>query len=230
MGEINIPRNHQVALKAVNNRELDRFIDQSIREEKSCIPHHVLADCGPFVSACLRSFYEAIAEFNRSKSPRKRDEARGRALQAGSELYFAVGTMKQRVEDQEKEGQLFFVDDDIGRPSYFAKHLRVMVSYQWRSTVDEEWKRGCITFVHDVEARPDYTAPVPKRKPSAAKQEPELQYQLSLSWEQLTRLSLYAVREYLKSGRDRNKIPKVFQAKTDPHTRGLNNFSTQFWS
>ena len=33
MGEINIPRDQQTAITAIDARELDRLIDQAIREE-----------------------------------------------------------------------------------------------------------------------------------------------------------------------------------------------------
>ena len=137
--------------------------------------------------------------------------------------------MKQRLEIEQKDAQLFIVDDQIMPPHRFSKHLSVRVSYRWRGTVDDEWKFGHITFVHDVDLRPDYTTPAPKRKPSAAKREQDLQNTLYQTWEHLMRGALYSVRDYFRDGGDGDKIPDTFQATVDSHSRELNNYSTQFW-
>jgi hypothetical protein len=132
------------------------------------------------------------------------------------------------METEQKEGQLFFVDDQISPPYRFSKHLIVKVSYRWRRTVDDEWTFGSIAFVHDVDLRSDYTIPAPKLKPSAAKQEQDLQKSLYQTWEHLMRNALYSVRDYFREDRDGDKIPDIFQVTVDSH-RGLNNYSTQFW-
>jgi hypothetical protein len=137
--------------------------------------------------------------------------------------------MKQRLETEQKEAQLFIVDDQIMPPHRFSKHLSVRVSYRWRRTVDDEWTFGSITFVHDVDLRPDYATPIPKRKPSAAKREQDQQDRLYQTWEHLMRGALYSVRDYFREGGDGDKIPDTFQATVDSHSRGLNNYSTQFW-
>ncbi|WP_245438912.1 hypothetical protein [Bradyrhizobium sp. SK17] len=41
--------------------------------------------------------------------------------------------------------------------------------------------------------------------------------------------ALYSVRDYFREGGDGDKIPDTFQATVDSHSRGLNNYSTQFW-
>jgi hypothetical protein len=147
----------------------------------------------------------------------------------GHDLSSAVEAMKQRMETEQKEGQLFYVDDQIMPPHRFSKHLSVRVSYRWRRTVDDEWTFGSITFAHDVDVRPDYTTLAPERKPSAAKQEQDLQNSLSRTWEELMRSALYSVRDYFREGGDGDKIPDTFQTTVDSHSRGLNNYGTQFW-
>lgn len=137
--------------------------------------------------------------------------------------------MKRRMETEEKEAQLFYVDDRIGPPFQLSKHLNVRVSYRWRRTVDDQWTYGSITFFHDVDLRPDYTLPPPKRKLSPAKQRREMESTLYRTWEHLMRLALYSVREYFRQGGDGDKIPETFQAKPDSYTRGLNNHSADFW-
>jgi hypothetical protein len=114
------------------------------------------------------------------------------------------------------------------QPHHFGESMNVRVSYRWRRTVDDEWTFGSITFVHKVDLRPDYTMPAPKRKPSAVKQEQDLQNRLYQAWEHLMRGALHSVRDYFKEG-DGGKILETFQATVDSHTRGLNNYSTQFW-
>ncbi len=230
MGEINIPRDQQVAIAAIDASELDRLIEQAIREERSGDLHRLsLANCGSHIATKLHSFDQALARHREAKAPRKRAETGDALRRAGHDLSFAVGAMKQRMETERKEGQLFSVDDQITPPYRFSKHLSVRVSYRWRRTVDDEWTFGSITFVHDVDRRPDYTIPAPKRKPSAAKQEQDLQNRLYQTWEHLMRGALYSVRDYFREGGDGDKIPDTFQATVDSHTRGLNNYSTQFW-
>lgn len=230
MGEINIPRDQQVAIAAIDASELDRLIEQAIREERSGDLHRLpLGNCGSYIATKLHSFDQALAKHREAKAPRKRAETGDGLGRAGRDLSFAVGAMKQRMETEQKEGQLFSIDDQIIPPHRFSKHLRVRVSYRWRRTVDDEWSFGHITFVHDADLRPDYTTPVPKRKRSAAKQEQDLQDRLYQTWEHLMRGALYSVRDYFRDGGDGDKIPETFQATVDSYSRGLNNYSTQFW-
>lgn len=230
MGEINIPREQQNALQAIDTSELDRLVDQAIREERSGDLHRLpLTSCGPYISTKLHYFEQALAKHHLAKAPRKRAETENTLRRAGSDLSFAVGAMKRRMETEQKEGQLFYVDDQIMPPHRFGERLSVRVSYRWRRAVDGEWTFGSITFVHNADIRPDYTIPVPRRKPSAAKQEQDRQTKLYQTWEHLMRGALYSVRDYFKEGGDGDKIPETFQATVDSHTRGLNNYSTQFW-
>lgn len=230
MGEINIPRDQQNALKAIDTNDLDRLVDQAIREERLGDLYGLpLTSCGPYISTKLHYFEQALAKHRVAKAPRKRAETENALRRAGSDLSFAVGVMKRRMETEQKEGELFYVDDQIMPPHRFGECLSVRVGYRWRRTVDDEWTFGSITVVHNVDLRPDYTIPVPKRKPSAAKQEQDRQTKLYQTWEHLMRGALYSVRDYFKEGGDGDKIPETFQATVDSYSRGLNNYSTQFW-
>lgn len=230
MGEINIPRDQQNALKAIDTNDLDRLVDQAIREERSGDLHGLpLTSCGPYISTKLRYFEQALAKHRVAKASRKRAETENALRRAGSDLSFAVGAMKRRMETEQKEGELFYVDDQIMPPHRFGERLSVRVGYRWRRVVDDEWTFGSITFVHNVDLRPDHTIQVPKRKPSAAKQEQDRQTKLYQTWEHLMRGALYSVRDYFKEGGDGDKIPETFQATVDSYSRGLNNYSTQFW-
>lgn len=230
MGEINIPRDQQNALKAIDTNDLDRLVDQAIREERSGdLQGLPLRSCGAYISTKLHYFEQALAKHRVAKAPRKRAETENALRRAGSDLSFAVGAMKRRMETEQKEGELFYVDDQIMPPHSFGECLSVRVGYRWRRVVDDEWTFGSITFVHNVDLRPDHTIPVPKRKPSAAKQEQDRQTKLYQTWEHLMRGALYSVRDYFKEGGDGDKIPETFQATVDAYSRGLNNYSTQFW-
>lgn len=230
MGKVNIPRDEQVAIAAIDAGELDRLIDQAVREERSGDLHRLpLANCGSYVATRLHYFDQALARHREAKAPRKRAQTGDALRRAGHDLSFAVGAMKRRMEEEKKEGELFFVDDHIMPPYRFSKELSVRVGYRWRRTVEDEWTFASITFTHVHDPRPDYTLPIPKRKPSAAKQEQELQNSLYQTWEHLMRGALYSVRDYFRDGGDGDKIPDTFQATVDSHSRGLNNYSTQFW-
>jgi hypothetical protein len=230
MGEINIPRDQQTAITAIDARELDRLIDQAIREERSGELHRLpLAACGSHIGTKLHSFDRALAKHREAKAPRKRAETGDALRRAGHDLSFAVGTMKQRLETEQKDAQLFIVDDQIVPPYRFTTQMSVRVSYRWRRTIEDEWQWGSITFVHHHDPRPNYAVPAPTRKPSAAKQEQELQNRLYQTWEHLMRGALYSVRDYFRDGGDGAKIPETFQVTVDSYSRDLNNYSTQFW-
>ncbi len=140
MGEINIPRDQQTAITAIDARELDRLIDQAIREERSGELHRLpLAACGSHIGTKLHSFDRALAKHREAKAPRKRAETGDALRRAGHDLSFAVGAMKQRLETEQKDAQLFIVDDQIVPPYRFTTQMSVRVSYRWRRTIEDEW-------------------------------------------------------------------------------------------
>ena len=230
MGEIYISQHEQTALKAVDARQLQGLVEQALRDERATALHGLqLSSCGSFVAECLRDFEQDLAEYAKSKSAQKRARTEAQARRAGSDLLRAVQNMQHRMEEEEKEAQLFHIDDLISPPYRFSERIDVRVSYRWRRTIEDEWRHGSLIFVHDVDMRPDDTVPVPKRKLSAAKQEQDRQEKLYGYWEYLMRLALYSVRDYLRSGGDGNAIPENFQAKADKQSHLLNNFSCDFW-
>jgi hypothetical protein len=108
--------------------------------------------------------------------------------------------------------------------------LYIRVSFRWRKSIEDDWQHGSIRFHHQAQPpRPVYGQPLPKRKPSAAKQAEELQRDLAQTWAHMMRSALYTVRDYFQEGGDGALIPKEFEAVVDPHTRHLNNFSLNFW-
>lgn len=64
---------------------------------------------------------------------------------------------------------------------------------------------------------------------SAAERERERQDDLYRVWKHLLDLTLCSVRDYFRAGRDGGEIPSTFKAISDGHSRGLNNFSVDFW-
>lgn len=229
MGEINIPSDEQHAFKMIDANELDRLIDQVIREERLGDLHRLsLSRCGQFISTKLHYFERALMKHREAKSPRKRAETEYDLRRAGRELSFAFTDMKNRMETEERERQLFLIDDRIMPPYSFSTHLSVRVSYRWRRTIDGEWISGSIIFIHDVGQGPDYLMRLARRKPGAYKQEEDRQARLYETWEYLKRGALYSVRDYFREGGDGDKIPETFQVTVD-HTGGLNNYSTRFW-
>lgn len=229
MGEINLPREQQDALAAIDTRELQGIIEEAVREERSGTLRQALLRCGPYVETQLHYFERALAAHTKAKAARKRAETASALQRAAYDVSSAVADMKRRVETERRDGELFFVEDSIRPPYRFSRQLSVRVSYRWRRTVDDQWMFGSITFHHEVDLRPDYTLPAPKRKPSAAKQERDLQDRLYQVWEHLMRGALYSVRDYFKDGGDGDAIPGTFQTTVDSYSRGLNNYSTQFW-
>ncbi|MFS8147628.1 hypothetical protein [Rhizobium sp. BR 249] len=226
---INLDPSEKMALKSIDPRELRTLIDQAIAVERTGALYGLpLSSCGPYVSSKYRSFQQAVHDYSVAKSAKKRGETHDRAVRAGYDLTHAIHQMQDRMDTEEREGELFYVDDNLHWPTHFSRHLRVSISYRWRQSVDDNWSHGRITFAHEYAPRLNLAEPRPKRKPSAAKQARELEDQLAREWEHLAGLALYSVREFFREGGDGGKIPEDFTAKTD--TRGgLNNFSARFW-
>lgn len=226
---INLTNSEIIALKAIDKHELDKFIEEALEREQLSPLHQLpLSSCGPYVSNALHRFGEALSAVRAAKSAKNQEEKSSRARRAGMDLSFAFGQMKNRMETEEQEGQLFRIDDNIYWSTHFSKHLTVRVSYRWRKSAEDDWQTGSIKFEYDFQERPDYSIPRPKRKPSAAKQAQELQDKLSQTWESLMKQALWAVRDYFRDGGDGSKIPDTFTAIPD-QSGGLNNHSLRFW-
>ena len=230
MIEINIPRDVQEALKSIDAGALQRSIEACLDTQRAgSLREYRLDSCGPFVATKLREFEAALKEHAGAKAAKKLAETGSRARRAGSDLANAVQWMQHRLETEEKERQLFYIDDQILPPGRFGKQLTVPVRYRWRPSAEAEWVHGSITFSHVYNPKPDFSVPPPKRKPSASQQERELQEELWRQWEQLRDGGLHFLAEYLREGRDGAAIPKEFEARVSDHDRRLNNLSCRFW-
>ncbi|MBN9408141.1 hypothetical protein [Variovorax sp.] len=229
MGDLNVPQREAEALKAIDTDMLRDLIDQCIREGQSSAVRTLRLDaCGPYVASRLRQFESELSALQKAKSAKKRAEAEYDVRRAGGNLTDAVHQMKDRVATEERERQLFYVDDHVIPPSTFSGRLTVRISYQWRASVADSWTFGSIVFSHHVVSHPHYLQPVPARKPSAAKLERDRQEDLYRQWDYLKALGLQSIRDHFRQGGCAAGIPQTFQAKVDSHTQGLNNFSAQF--
>lgn len=232
MSALYLTEHEKAALRAVDLRRLDELVDEALWQQRITDLHDLqLSSCGAYVASQLRAFDCAIADYAKAKAAKKREDMRGRAWLAGRGLSAALHTMLERADEEDRERQLVRVDEMIHTPSRFSEHLEMRVRFDWRVKPEEPWNCGTITFVHDVDMRPDYTLPrhQPKRKPSAAKLEQERQDTLYRHWEHLRVLAMNAVREFLHEGGDAATIPERFVATTSGHDRYLNNFSCNFW-
>lgn len=230
MGDINIPRNVQDALRRTDTEALRALIEQCLRDERpSALRELPLHDCGLFVSTKRHAFERALEAYGKAKSDKKRADTLYDARSAGNTLLYAVQEMQHRMATEAEEGERFYIDDLITPPHSLGTHLSVRVSYRWRPSPTEAWTSGSITFLYDVNLRTDYSQPPPARKPSAAKLAEERRERLYSEWEHLKNQALFSVRDYFKDGGNGANIPDNFQVKLDSFSRGLNNHSTKFW-
>lgn len=230
MSTLYLSQHEITAIKAIDVREVERRVEQALDGACATALYDLhLSSCGLHIAYQLHKYERDLMNYAKAKAATKRAETRSRAWISGHDLIYVVRDMQQRVGEQEKETELLRIDDIIAPPYRFRDRIEVHVHYQWRRTVEDPWTFGTITFVHDVDMRPDYTLPQPKRKLSAAKQEEQRQETLYGRWEQLRRLALHAVREFLKSGGDGSRMPETFEAKPAARDRYLNNFSCDFW-
>lgn len=229
MGDINLSQTEKDSLRSIDPRELDESIDRALDGGPLAELHRLrLHDCGLYVANQLRDFEDAVRKYRDAKSTRKVAETHDRARRAGHRLSFAFAAMKQRMEIEEQEGELFRVDDHIFPPIRFRAEMDVRVSFRWRKSVADDWVFGDITFTHVFKQQPAYSDSAPKRKPSAAKQAAALEEKTAGSWEHFRLTALCTVRDYFREGGDGSRIPKTFTAV--PGSEGhLNNFSARFW-
>ena len=230
MGTINISREEKDALKAIDGVTLSQLIEQCLRDKRpDALRSLRLENCGPHVYAKFRAYCENLGEYADAKAEKKRAETECRANRAASDLTIAVQRMKDRLETEEREGLLFYVDDQVFPPDRFSERVAVRVKYRWRPSIEDTWVHGSITFSHTVDLRPDYICPSRKRKSSAAKQVEAREEKLYDTWENLVRLALFSVRDFFRDGGNGGEIPETFQVKTYLFAKGLNNFSAKFW-
>lgn len=230
MGVINIPCGEQDALKSIDRDVLRALIEQCLREERSTVLLQLRLDsCGPFVSTRRYAFERALEVYAKAKAAKKRAETLQAARRAGSDLLNAVELMHDRIATAAAESERFQIDDLIMPPYVLDSRLSVCVRYRWRSAPTEPWVRGDITFVYDVDLRPDYSRPPPARKPSAAKQAQEREDAVYREWEHLRDQALFSVRDYFQAGGNGADIPKTFKVKPDAYSKRLNNHSAKFW-
>lgn len=229
MGILNVPQAEAAVLKTIDSRRLSSLVAQCVHDEHgSCLRDLRLRECGPFVSSRLYAFERSLADYAAAKSAKKRDSTGQDAHRAGSDLENAVEQMQYRVATEEQERNLFFVDDQVMAPFSLHEELRVHVSFRWREGIEADWQYGSTTFSHTYVAPPDYRQRTLTRKPSAARQARDRQEELYREWEYLRDLGLQAIRDHFRKGSGGAAIPKTVQAKADPHTGRLNNFSAEF--
>jgi len=230
MTYINLPNIQQAAISDVDETVLRAAVRKCLDEERMGPIHgHRLGDCGPYVGTKLHAFQQAIAEYSKAKAHAKRERTRQDALYAGNDLIDAVQQMKDRLETERQEGELFFIDDQIRPPFHFSKRLSVQVSFRWRASSSSDWKHGHLTFVYEFSPQPSYTLPMPKRKPSAAEAARDLEDSLNREWERLKAQALFSMREFFRDGGDGDAVPEVFAVRPSAYGGGLNNFSCNFW-
>lgn len=230
MSILYLSQHEMMAIKAIDVGEVERRVDEALDEGRPTALYGLhLSGSGSHISTRLHRYERDLASYARAKAAAKRAETRGRAWSSGRDLLYAVHDMKRHVEEQEKEVQLLQINDQITPPYSFRDRVEVRVGYQWRPTTEDAWRFGAITFFHNVDMRPDYTRPQPKRKLSAPKLEEHRQETLFGYWDHLRTLALHSVREFLKLGGDGSTIPEEFEARPARTDRHLNNFSCDFW-
>ncbi|MDA5243100.1 hypothetical protein EXN32_12420 [Agrobacterium tumefaciens] len=230
MGSINLTYRQIEAIKGVNERELNKAIEQCIREEQStAIDAFPLSSCGEYVRNKLRHFERDLQDYERARSTPKRDEALRRLRNSGEDLWGSFVDMHGRMENEEKHHELFFIDDDIYTPSHFDRNISVDLNYKWRKQVSDDWNHGSIKFRHRHDPWSVYPPKaIPKRKPSKAQEARKLQEELLSTWEHLRDIALYTLRDFFEAGGEGSSVPESVKA-VPAYGGHLNNASVDFW-
>lgn len=229
MSVINLRETETLAIKSIDEQQLDKQIDLAMREENlDILPREVLLKAGNYIETQLRSFQDALSRYKQAKSAQNRENKFSEVQRYGHRLLFAVRQMKDRVGTEEKQRQLFYIDDNVYPPFRFTNDLTATISYRWRKSIEDEWISGRTTFRHRVVRDHSYVLTKPKRKLSAARQAQLNENELVSTWEGMVSTILCTLRDYFAEGGDGNAIPENFLLKQDRSGR-LNNFSARFW-
>lgn len=228
MGEINLPREEKDGLASLDLAEIERLIEKAVENETATGLRQALWRCGPFIAQKVQYFERTLEAHGKARAARKREQTAYDVRKDASDLKWALREMRDRVELERKNGELFYVDDNIFWPRIFSPSLSVRIAFRWRRTVEDDWNHGTITFIHDADTRPKYLLQPPQKTITPAKQKKALQESLAMEWQHLMRLGLYSVRDYFEAGRDGSEIPETFSAVADGYSRGLNNYSCDF--
>lgn len=230
MGAINTPDEERTAINEINAEMLDKLIEKCLYDERAdALQSFRLEHCGRYVASRFREFKEALADCRNAKAARKREDAYRETKRIGRDVIDAVRQMKRRVEAEEISEQRFHIEDQIRFPLRFSERMSVHVQFRWRKEATGGWMHGSITFTHKADLQSEYSMPLPSPKANPAKLERDRQDRLSREWEHLMTLGLESVKEYFEQGGDGDTIPQAYEAKVDPRTRRLNNFSADFW-
>lgn len=226
---INITPNEKKALDSIDARELDALIDKAVNEERlGEISRLPLCQCGPYVANRLRQFDDALRASAIAKSAKNKEDKRRKAIIAGEKLSTAFYNMKDRMESEERNRELFFIDDIVRIPVNLRDDFNLCISYQFRRSIEDEWVFKSITFRHTVKTRTNFHGNRSHRKMSATERAREHQKILFDEWERLKRTALYTLRDYFEDGGDGHKIPYEFRVRTNPYDGSLNNQSANF--
>lgn len=230
MSEINLPPEQQECIKAVDIDRLYKLVDQSLyNEEPSALRELCLEACGEYIAAQLRAFERALSVHAKAKSAKKRAGTETDVRRAGGALISSVQQMRERVETEEKEGHLFFVDDHVMQPFCSSNNLSVSISFRWRVKTSDPWVYGNAKFTHQYSPTPPYHSYPPKRKQSTADEVRKRETEVYREWDHLRRLALHSVKDFFKQGGSGDDIPAQFNAKPGSCGGGLNNHSLRFW-
>lgn len=128
MTYINLPSDQQTSISEVDETVLRAAVRKCLDEARLGPIHSLgLSSCGPYVATKLNAFQQAIAEYSKAKAPTKRERTLQDALRAGSDLVHAVQQMKDRLEAEREDGELFFIDDQI-RPPFSSQQAAIGTS------------------------------------------------------------------------------------------------------
>ncbi|MER9025946.1 hypothetical protein NKI01_25915 [Mesorhizobium sp. M0815] len=232
MGLMNLSDREKQAIGAIDSGALHDLVDQAIRSEQlGKLSNLPLYNCGEYVATKLRYFDQALAAYRIAKSAKKREGILHSIRKAGSDLTFAFGQMKQRLEVEERESQLFFIYDPTIAPFRLTQDMQVRVSYKWRRTIEDEWTSGSIIFKHKVQPRFDYhtiAQPKSKRKPSAREACGGPRDRPATRMGAPRAAGSLVSGDYFRAGHDRGGIPGEFEVRLGDGDH-LNNFSADFW-
>ena len=222
---INLTIDEREAIESLDVEVLRRAIDQARQGPNSAaLTQLQLHRLGSFVQSAERRFTNALDDLRKAKAAANISKKEQAAVRAGWDLISSVDQMKERAEQERRDGVRFYIDDHIREPYAMRPEMDVTVSFRWRSDENDSWRYGRIMFYHRYADKLQFDH---KHRRTASRRERDLSDSLWREWSYLRDLALFSVRDFFRNGGDGKDIPEKFEAVTDQ--AGLNNFSLKFW-
>ncbi|WP_426954574.1 hypothetical protein [Muricoccus radiodurans] len=155
LNELRLSPDERTALRAVEPARVAAVTQEALdREDTSRLtPLARLRDAGRYVAGRLANLEDHLRKATTGRTGSLRDRAREEALSARQELLQAVERTRERADEEEREEQIFRVEQSPGmqEPDF---PVRVRLSFMWKDSASSAWRSGRIAYIYSPSHAP----------------------------------------------------------------------------